>query len=107
MLKRHIFSKHQVEKHVPCPYCDQLFLYVETEDECQILFKHMKNYYTGIKGELKSEDGCNAIEYLLLLLQTNVDYVSSHVFKNITYIAFRGNRIIIQYCQIRFSSNSK
>lgn len=28
MLKRHIFSKHQVEKHVPCPYCDQLFLYV-------------------------------------------------------------------------------
>ena len=72
---------------------DQLFSYVESEEECQILFKHMKNYYNGIKGELKSEDGCNAIEKLLLLLQSNVDYASSHVFKNVTCFDFRGDSI--------------
>ena len=90
----------------------QLFGYVESEDESKLLFIQLQNYYDGIKDELKNEDGCNLITKLLSTLETNVDHISHHSFKNVTSFDFRGDSIaessysIAKYGSQRIASNS-
>ena len=103
----HIFS-NEWRKHVTGKFDDeekkgmisgikdllsQLFCYVETEDEIKLLFEAIEKYYNTIKEDLKSEDGCNAIEKIILSLDQNTKSISSHAFLNVTCFDFRGDSI--------------
>ena len=71
-----------------------LFDYVETVDELNIVVKHYHKYYHSVKDDLKSEPACQSIEIVFLANQNNFQCVAHCYFKDVYTFDFKGDIIV-------------
>ena len=70
-----------------------IFSYIETPAEMEMLWIHTVKYYASIRNVLRSDSCCESIDRIVLSLKNNMEYIAHYMFKHVTTFDFLGDSI--------------